>query len=242
MKKIAIWGLVLVLVLAFASIGAGWGPRSHHGPRLKSLALTDEYLSCDSIKWVWGPGLLDSKVDLKYGGVGFALSGLTDSGTGIGDNWWASPPPGPDALSGLAEHLSHQGSYTDATGYSKITLQFTNLGTDDVDICIYMNTGFTQGGWSADATGVDDSVLDTFWQSSWTSVPAGKRMVVKLDFSSATAYNIADDPVHTGFADGASGLEIFRLDEVSNLGFQVADFNGGPTTTWLVVGSPKWTR
>ena len=221
----------------YGQLGVDWAKLYYakHSP----LQLTDAYLSSPSVKYVWGPGSLDSKVDLMYGGVGFALSGLTDKGTGIGDDWWATPPPGPDALSGLAENPSHPGAYTDATGYSCIHLCFTNLGTHDVNVCIYMNTGFTQGGWSADTGHGDDMLLDTFWQSDWTKVPAGKVKEVVLCFSNATAYNIADDPVHTGLIDG-NKYAIFRLGEVTNLGFQVA---GGvdPTSTWLVVGSPKWS-
>ena len=215
----------------YGQLGVDWAELYYCKP-IPPLVLTDAYLSCPSVKYVWGPGSIDSKVDLTYGGVGFALSGLTGSGTGIGDDWWASPPPGPDALSGLAPHPVW-GFYSDATGYCCITLCFTNLGTHNVDVCIYMNTGFTDPGYGLPQD-------DTYWQSGWTTVEAGRMKFVTLCFSSATVYNATDELEFTQHPDGTTGVAIWRLDEVSNLGFHVADFSDGPTSTWLVVGSPKW--
>jgi hypothetical protein len=237
-KKLVMLGLVLVLLVSLVGLGAGW--KSKRG---RTLCLTDEYLrSVDFAMVQYGPGSLDSYLDTKYCYVGFALSGLECKGTGIGDDWWNGPTLGPSALSGLGEHPDHPDFYTVATRYKQISLCVENYAYDDVDVCIYMNTGFTDGGWSADydpsMTTAEEDALDTFWQSKWVTIPGGKERKVTLKFRKAIAYNISDDPVYTGRTDGNT-YAIERLDEVSHIGIQVADCKtGGPTKTWLIVGCP----
>ena len=229
--------LVLVLLVALSSMVAA-------SPG-KQLKLKDKYLSCEAFTNVtFGPGLLDSALDLKKPlDVGFALSGLTATGTGIGDDFWGPPYSpqqlGPDPLSGLAMHSVHP-TCSDATAFDYIELWVENMGKKAVNICVYMNTGFTESGWSADTgagPGPGDYDLDTYWQGNWKRIGPGKQKTVRLNFHNATAYNISDDPVYTGIADGTTGLDIFRLDEVTNIGIQVADLTtGGPTSTWLIIG------
>jgi len=222
LKKIVtiLFALVLVLALALVSLGAEGKP-----PALK---LTDAYLSCPAFTKIFGPGKIDSVVDLHKNGIGFALSSLGGAGTGISDDFWGSPSGqlGLDSLSGLARHSLYP-TYSDATAFGRLTLKFKNLGTQGVDVNVYMNTGFTHD-WGGALS------HNTYWQANWTHVLPGKTKKVTLDFSNAQADQIADDPIYKGHADW-TWMPIVRLDEVTNIGFQVADFSGGNTSTWLVV-------
>lgn len=196
--------------------------------------ITDLWLSTDfSVQW--GTGSIDSVQDLDEG-VGFAVIGLTAGGTGIGDNWPISGngPGAPHSVFPVANPSS------DFTAFDEYKLEVTNLGVNGVSMLLYMNTGFTGTGNCAGAIPYSPAALacDTYWQGAWTYIAPGDTVTLELEFDDVTAYNIADDPVYTGIANGTSGLTIFRLDEVSHIGFQVADFSGGPISTWLVVRGP----
>ena len=238
MKRIFVILIVLVLTLLVALPGMGVMAANQ-------LVLSDKYLSSEAFtNYEWGPGSLDSAMDLKNPlDVGFALSGLTDQGTLIGDDFWGPPYSpqqlGPDPLSGLAMHSLHP-TCSDGTAFDYIELWVENMGCDAVWVCVFMNTGFTGSGWSADSgKGPDDMALNTYWEGNWRKIGPGKEKTVRLNFHNATAYKVDDDPVYTGYAEGATGLDIWRLDEVTNIGIQVADRNyttGPGTSTWLIVG------
>ena len=210
MKKLTfmIIGIVAVALVLSGTVMAGG-----KGKGKKKLKLTDEYLSGPCFQKDWGPGSIDSVLDLKKKGVGFALSSLDGvEGTGIRDDWWGPCPIGPDPAAGGAEHPDHTGAFTDFSAYSKLELEFQNLGTADVMVNVFINTGFTESGWDTCEGG--GWACDTYYEGTWTTVPAGKKKKVKLDFS-----------------------DIVRLNEVTAIGFQVIDPDDGVdgSDNWIVV-------
>ncbi|GJQ57339.1 MAG: hypothetical protein D8M57_18470 [Candidatus Scalindua sp. AMX11] len=215
--------LIIVGILAVSLIVSGSAMAAN-----KVLRLNDDYFSSDCIEVEWGPGTIDSQLDLYGKGAGFALSGLNGSGTGIGDNWWGTCQPGPSSLSGLG--IGPDGFFTDATGYGKLRIKFTNLGRSDVKVAVFMNTGLTVPGFGCGAP-----ACDTYYQSPWRTVRPGKTNSVTLNFKNAVVYNAADDPVPANVhPDGTTGVTVVRLDEVTNLGFQVLDpSNGANDKAWL---------
>jgi hypothetical protein len=179
------------------------------------LKLSDEYLSSIAFIYDFGSGSLNYVTDVKGPGVAFAVSALGK--LGISDNFWGprnpGDPPGPSPLSGLAQW---SGFYCDATGFKGIMMQVKNLGTAGVNVNLYINTGFTDSPWNSP---------NTFWQSKWTYIPAGETRVLKLDFSYAEAWQGS-----TNFFGPVS-----LLYQVTNIGFQVADWNSTTTNTLLEV-------
>lgn len=219
MKRIAIALVGALTVTLFLG-----GMAEAQGP----MRLSDGYLSGAEFTKNFGPGSIDSVQDLVREGVGFALSGLTSAGTGISDNF-------PLASASGCLGTIFPGIFSDCTGFNQLKVKFTNLGTAPVDVNVYMNTGFTAGGGTTPGCVSANAACDTFWQGPWTNVGPGKTQVVTLDFSNAEPFNCGDDPDFLSCVDGVN-QPIFRLNEVTNLGFQVADFSGGPpTSTWLVV-------
>ncbi len=189
------------------------------------LVLSDAYLVSDFTKQA-GPGSIDSVLDLDGKGVGFAISGITATGTRMADGF-----PLGDA-SGCTPHPSFPGNNSDCSSFKSINLMFTNLGTQVVFVNVFVNTGFTGGGGSC-AGGAANAACDTSWQGEWATVGPGGIKRVRLDFNSARAFNCADDP--DGACSDGPGQAIIRLDEVTAISFSVIDFGGGPTDTWLVV-------
>ena len=220
MKKRALMsvGVVLLAMMLMAPKGGDKGGG-------KGLKLTDEYISGYFTK-SFGDGELVSLQDLSKGGVGFAVSGL---GSGIGekigisDDFW--PGPGLDSSSGCTGEFN-----SDCSAFPALTLEFKNLGTDPVDVNVYMNTGFTEGGY--DTCPGEEYTCDIYYEGSWTTVAPGKSKKVTLDFSNATPYS-CDGPLVDGCTNGVD-QPIQRLDQVSGIGFQVRDL-GGPTSTWVEV-------
>ncbi len=220
MKKLAIGKILLLAVLGLALLAAGGGAK---GAKLK---LSDAYLSGFSEGYTKGGATLDSVQDLQKKGVGFAVSGLGK--VMIEDNFPV------DAASGCDPHSVYGFTSSDCSDFSKLTLDYKNLGTDPVYVNLNVNTGFTDGGEVK--CSVTGEACDTFWQGSWTEVRPGKHKKVTLDFADATPLGCTgnDDSVPS-CTDGVNQA-IHWLDEVSNIGFQVADFSdGGPISTWLEV-------
>lgn len=188
----------------------------------KKIAPSDQYLSTQFTK-NFGPGTI-TITDILKEGVRVDVTGAATAGSvGISDNFPVSPfsnlPPTPGAPAG------------DATGFIKYELLVRNIGTAGVNVNIYLNTGFTDPGpWVE--TGVTPATRDTFWEGNWTYIGPGKTHKLTLDFSNTTAWNIADEQFYLPApANGTSGLAIFRLDEVSNIGFSVA------AGDWGILGS-----
>jgi hypothetical protein len=131
------------------------------------------------------------------------VNGVQDK-LGFGDDFPVSP------LAGGASAKGHDGDFS---GYTAYKMTFTNNGAQTVTVCLFMDTGYTNGGANPE--------LDTFWQGDWIDVAPGGSATAILDFSSATVYHAGDDPVFTHYTDGTTGVAIWRLDEVSKIGFQI---------------------
>jgi hypothetical protein len=90
-----------------------------------------------------------------------------------------------------------------------------------------MNTGFLSG-WP--------DPLDTYWECAWTDIAPGESKIVTLDFSNAIVSHADDDPVYTHYPDGTPDVAMWRLTEVTNIGFQVLQNSGDGTGTLIVSG------
>lgn len=171
------------------------------------LTLSDDELLTQFF-YEWGPGTI-TITDIAGPGVKFTGTGLsTSSGTGYGDDFAVSVKAG-----GAYKDYGGYTGYGDFTGYTSYEMYVTNNGPNVVTVCLKMNTGFTDPPWGIPSD-------DTYWQSPWTSIAVGQTKLIKLDFTSAEAWNIADDTVYTGLTDGNS-YAVTRLDEVSDIGIQV---------------------
>lgn len=156
----------------------------------------------------WGPATVVI-TDVAGPGVRFDYTGLTSSGTAKCDGFPI------DSLAGGSD--DGHGGYGDFTGYTHYKMRFTNVGTSPVTVNLFMNTGF-----AADGAG-----YDTYWECSWTGVPAGESRVVTLDFSGAITYGATDDPNPAWrYSDGTVN-PIHRLNHVSKIGFQVLGSGAG---------------
>ena len=188
------------------------------------VTLSDAELS--AFAYEWGPGALTAITDMPGPGVRFDFTGLsTSSGTGVGDNFPVS------ALAGGATKdygSGFVGPY-DFSGYSEYVMVFVNVGVNPVTVNIFMNTGWTDAPWGTPAA-------DTYWENLWIGLGAGEAKVVTLDFSNAIAYNAADDPVVAWQVPDGTTTNVKRLDEVSNIGFQIlGDGDGSVIVASLVI-------
>lgn len=192
------------MVLGFTPVAVYGGP----------VMLPDaEYLAADFAKR-FGPGTVVSRKDVSGPGVRFTLSGIGSSGTGVSDDF-----PVNDVGQILPSHGN--GDFSNFDGY---LTRFTNRAAGDVNLSLYLNTGFT--GPSGDPP--NDPTNDTFWQSSWHTIAPGASQLILLDFDAAVPFNINDNkPPHSQGTDGtATAINATDRTEVSNIGFQIADFNG----------------
>jgi hypothetical protein len=201
---VAIWRLNEVSNIGFQVTGAGAASIvvSATTPSL-TLTLEDNEMVTQFAKEN-GPGTLTGPTDIAGPGVQFDFTGLsTSSGTTVGDTYPVSQLAG-GALDGI-------GGYGDFGIYSRYSMMFTNPGTDPITVCLKMNTGWT----------IPDARRDTYWQSPWTAVGAKSTVTVTLEFNNAIVYGAGDDPDFTHYADGTVGVAIWRLNEVSDVGFQI---------------------
>jgi len=175
-----------------------------------------------------GPATV-SIFDITGPGVRFDFSGLsTSTGTVVGD---AFPV---NALAGGAykDYGSGFSGPYDFTGYARYSLVFKNVGTTSVTVNVKMNTGWTNPPWGSPSR-------DSFWQGTWTTIPAGESRVVTLDFWSAEVWHASDDPNPAWqYPDGTTGVIVRRLDEVSDIGFQVM---GSGAASLVVIGETVLT-
>ena len=144
----------------------------------------------------------------------FNFSGLSSSsGTIVGDDFAVDQKAG----GAYKDYGSAYTGYGDFTGYDAYCLEFTNLDTTHgVKVVLKMNTGFTESPWG-------NATDDTYWQTTWSSgwIGPGETKTVSLRFNDAEVYNVEDDTVYTGYSNGQTGVTMWRLDEVSDIGFQV---------------------
>ena len=172
----------------------------------------------------YGTVTLMGKTDVSPG-VQFTVSlpGSGDPKSRIGDDW------APNAAANLAWD-SGLGHWTSLAAYDSIemTIKYVSgpSGTD-LDLHLFMNTGLT--GPSGFPSG--DVTNNTFWGGNWVTVSPGQTVTLRLDFSAAEAWNITDNKIpHSGgglgWADGGSrAINMRDRNEVSNFGFEIADFN-----------------
>jgi hypothetical protein len=172
------------------------------------LTLSDEELATQfSVDFGSGTSTI---TDTSGPGVNFSVSSISIDGSqykiAFSDQYEVSSLAG-----GTGTHNA------DFTAYSSYMMNFTNSGDSPIDLSLYMNTGFTSSDWK----------YDTFWGGQWVKVSSGATVTATLDFSNAEAWNIEDDPEYTGYING-SKYPILRLDEVTNIGFQIVSPNDGP--------------
>ncbi len=230
MKTRSAVAILLLAIFAFSTIAIT--PIGHvraSGGSSSTLTLPDAELMLSEFAKQWGPGTLTAKVDVAEPGVQFDFTGLvTTDGTSVGDNFAVN------ALAGGAYKDYGYGfaGYYDFSGYKRYSLVIENVGTESVDVCLFINTGWTvdwSGGLWTGPDGFGASLArDTYWQSGYVSIGPSESKAVSLDFSKATVYNAGDDPVVAWqHPDGTSGVAVQRLDEVSNIGFQVLGDGAG---------------
>lgn len=185
---------------------------------------------------------LDGKTDVPGPGVQFlvTLAGPDSGKMGIGDPWPT------DAAAGLGWDpvLGHWTSLAAFDSY-QMTVQYLSGPAGDIDIALLLNTGLTgPSGYPS-----NDATNDTFWGGPWISLALGETKTLTLDFGGAEAWNISDNKTpHTGgglgWADGGTyAINDRDRNEISNIGLQVADFDGdvlgqGQMTLHLNVPEP----
>jgi hypothetical protein len=214
---LAIFAISTIAMIQITPVKAGDG-------NSKTLTLPDaELMIAEFLVKQWGPGTW-TRTNVAGPGVQFDFAGLTSSGTATGDKYELDPLAG-----GLGTH------YADFTRFNRYSMCFKNVGTGLLSVCLFMNTGFTGS----------DPRRDTFWQGDWVDVGAGECKIVTLDFSSATVYNAEDDPDYPHYSGGTTGIAVWRLDEVTNIGFQVCGSDGGSIIlkdTQLYIDPPVVTK
>jgi len=178
------------------------------------LSLSDAELSAQFAKET-GPGTLTAVTDIPGPGVKFDFTGLkTDVGTVVGDNFPVSSLAGGTYKTyGVNQTFSTWGDFS---GYTKYRMIFTNVGPNPVTVNLKVNTG-----WTIPPPEYAKAWRDTYWQDTWTYIEKGKSQVVTLDFSSAQVWHAGDEQEYKNYSDGTTGVAVWRLDEVSDIGFQV---------------------
>ena len=179
------------------------------------ISLSDDELLLSEFAKETGPATV-TKTDMpEEPGVRFDFTGLsTSTGTVVGDNFAVNRLAGGSWKTyGITQQFSTWGDFS---AFAKYKVVFTNVGETPVHVNLKMNTG-----WTTQPPECSELWRDTFWQNGWAYIVAGESKVVTLDFSSAEVYNAADEQVFTVYADGTTGVAVWRLDEVSDLGFQV---------------------
>ncbi|MGB2998916.1 MAG: PEP-CTERM sorting domain-containing protein [Phycisphaerae bacterium] len=170
---------------------------------------------------------LDGKNDVAGPGVQFALtlSGSDDGKMGTGDLW----PTNSAAGFGWDSVLGHWTSLAAYDSYRMNVKYVSGPADSTVNVSLFLNTGLT--GLSGDPS--NDSTNDTFWAGPWTEFSLGQTATLVLDFSGAEAWHIEDNKEpHTGWddptvSDGDSyAINERDRNEITNIGLQVADFDG----------------
>ena len=191
-----------------------------------TLGLSDDELSSE-FAYEWGPGTVTAITDVPGPGVRFDFSGLSTSvGTGVGDNFPVSALAGGAYKTyGVTQPFSTWGDFS---GYNKYSMIFTNIGTTTVMVNLKINTG-----WTIPPPEYAKAWRDTFWQNGWTTIAPGETKTVTLNFSSAEVWNAGDEQEYVAHPDGTTGVAVWRLDELSDIGFQIL----GDGTASIIISS-----
>jgi len=174
----------------------------------------------------WGPATV-VRQNVPGDAVQFSFTGLGGSGTGLKDNYAVLPSYGQV----LPSHGN--GDFSNFDGYS---LWVKNLDDASVWMSLFINTGYTGDSGNPANTWQND----TFWQSSWSEIPAGQSVPLHLDFGNAIPWNIADNPSpHTQGANGvAKAINNYDRTQVSAIGFETVQLNGNTDARILVSPTP----
>ena len=157
----------------------------------------------------WGGSVTRS--DAAGDAVRFSFTGLSDSGTGLKDDYPV------DVVYGQNLPSHGNGDFSNFSGY---TLHFENLDGQPVLLSLFINTGFT----GPSGIPASDPTNDTFWQSAWVELLAGQSKVVTLDFDSAIPRNVEDNKSpHTlgGTKEVAMAINSYDRTELSAIGFEI---------------------
>jgi hypothetical protein len=152
----------------------------------------------------------------------FTFTGLTPSSTGLKDDY-------PVAQTYGQILPSHAGG--DFSNFAGCVLWVKNLDAQPVSVSLFVNTGFT----GPSGIPSNEPKNDTFWHSPWTEIQPDQARTLKLEFDSATPWNIADNPApHTQGSDGVTmPINDYDRAEISAIGFQIYA-NGNPKAPILI--------
>jgi hypothetical protein len=216
-----LFAVIMVLLLSLSIFAV---LRTNVAEAASYLTLSDVELGTE-FAYGWGPsGSNVTITDILGTGVEFNFTGLNASqGTGARDDYAVSQFAGGD--------LDAIGQYGNFTRYTLYRLEFKNQGTDSVTVHLFLNTGYTGAPFN-------DLTRDTFWKSTDVTIPAGGSTSVTLDFSAAICWNAGDDPNPAWRYANGETHPVFRLDEVSNIGFEVY---GNDAASLLVSGYTSGT-
>ena len=160
------------------------------------ITFSDAYISNTSAWGIrWGdPMSTLSVTDVPEPGVRFDLGAVTNK-MGVGDNY-------PVVVPGVGDNW---------TGFGGIEFYIKNVGSNGLNAHLYMNTGYTGGSLA----------YDTFWGGPWIWLNSGEVKLFTLNFTYAEAWNAEDDPEITWRVPGGTWTNVKRLDQVTNVGFEV---------------------
>jgi hypothetical protein len=243
MKRILIAGVATAMATVLASGGAMAGSYTDHDNYYHEnnyeecgLVVSDQHLS--SFVKNFGEGTIDEILDVAGPGVGFDLSVLAaNEKIGISDDFAVD-----GAAIGCEPHSLFPSILSDCSKFKSYAMECMNLGQEAVNVAVYMNTGFTDLNTSSGCTltNAQPEKCDTFYQSEWVEIPPGGSEKVKLNFDlAAQAYNCGDTREDQGCVDGQPS-PVVRLHEVTNLGFQVANFDEAESAnSWVICKGVK---
>jgi hypothetical protein len=212
--------IAMILLLSLGTLAA---LKTNVAQAAPFVTLSDSELATQFARIEGDPVVI---TDVVGPGVRFDVTGAK---TGVGDDY---------PVSQLAGGASEPHGYGDFSAYEAYRLRFTNVGTSSVTINLYMHTGYT-------TLPGRDWHWDTYWECAWVTVGVGESKIVTLDFSGAIVWNGDDDPVYGPYPGGTPGIAIWRLNEVSNIGFQVLGSGSvvvSDDTTRLYVDPPISTK
>jgi len=175
--------------------------------------------------------ILHGRSDVAGDGVLFAvtLAAPHDGRMLIGDPWPTALAAGlgydPGVPGGTYPHFTSLAAYD---GYCMLVTYAAGPPGSDVDLALFLNTGLTgPSGFPR-----NDPTNNTAWQGEWANVALGETVLLTLDFARAEAWQIADNKEpHTGGGLGWPDGGLYAIGdrdrhEISNIGIQIADFDG----------------